>query len=112
MAKRGRTTSAEQRATQAASDHIYENVEAVAAVYEKVEHEVTAHQRGIENLVAALGRPGFLYACLAFVGLWVGFNLLAPRFGLLPFDAPPFFWLQGCVGLTALLMVIIVLIAQ
>lgn len=38
--------------------------------------------------------------------------MLAPRLGIPPFDPPPFVWLQGLVGLGALLMATIILITQ
>ena len=102
----------QQRATEKASEQIYENVEAVAAVYERVEKSLPMHQRGIESLVAALGRPRVLFGCLTAVVLWLGGNLLALRLGQTPLDPPPFFWLQGVVTLTSLLTTILVLITQ
>jgi uncharacterized membrane protein len=49
---------------------------------------------------------------VAFVAAWTGFNLLAPHLGMRPFDPPPFVWLQGLVGLGALLMGTIILVTQ
>jgi uncharacterized membrane protein len=47
-----------------------------------------------------------------FVTLWVLLNVFAPRFAVAPFDPAPYFWLQGLVGLGALLTTTIVLITQ
>jgi uncharacterized membrane protein len=105
-------TDAVQSATRKASEHIQENVDAVSAVYERAEHDLPRGQRGIELVVAALGRPRFLYFYVIVAGLWVSANLLARRMGLEPVDAPPFFWLQGCVAASSLLMTIVILIAQ
>ena len=46
------------------------------------------------------------------VTLWVLINLLSPRWALAPFDPPPYFWLQGLVGLGALLTTTMVLMTQ
>lgn len=112
MAPEHKPTDAEQSATRNASEHIQENVDAISAVYERAEHDMPRGQRGIELVVAALGRPRFLYFYVIVAGLWVSGNLLARRMGLEPVDAPPFFWLQGCVATTSLIMTILILIAQ
>jgi len=78
----------------------------------QAEQKIGRHQRLIEALTRQLGRPRFYYFVLAFVALWIGGNLAARFFGRMPWDAPPFFWLQGLIGLSALLMTTIVLITQ
>ena len=105
-------TAAEQNATRKASEHIQENVEAISALYEKAEKEIPPDQRSIELLVAALSRPRFLYLYVVVAAAWVGANLLAHQMGAAPVDPPPFFWLQGCVASSSLLMTIVILIAQ
>ncbi len=89
-----------------------DDVQAVTALRAHAEEMIGRHQRRIEHFTSELGRPRTLYWILAFVGLWVGFNLSASRFGLPPFDRPPFPWLQGLVGLGALLMTTTVLTTQ
>jgi uncharacterized membrane protein len=65
----------------------------------------------MEVLTAALGRPRTVYVTLSFVVGWVAFNLVMPKlFGWQRIDPPPFFWLQGMVALSALLMTTLVLI--
>ena len=108
MAGELKSSAQEQAATQRASQHLYENVEAVAAVYERVEKAVPLHQRGIELIVALLGRPWFFYCYVLGVSGWIVANLVAAR----PFDQPPFFWLQGIVTTSSLLTTIVVLITQ
>ncbi len=76
------------------------------------ESQVGRHQRLIERITRQVGRPGFFYGVLAFVGAWVGLNVGGRPLGLAPWDKPPFYWLQGVVGLGALLVTIIVLITQ
>jgi uncharacterized membrane protein len=65
----------------------------------------------MEVLTAALGRPRTVYATLSMVIGWIAFNVAAPKlFGWRSIDPPPFFWLQGMVALSALLMTTLVLI--
>ncbi|MBC8102067.1 MAG: DUF1003 domain-containing protein [Cytophagales bacterium] len=81
-------------------------------LHERVERDVNQHQRGIETITAFLGRPGFLYTSLAFVLIWISANLVLRSAGRIPFDTPPFFWLQGMIGTTALFTTTCVLIRQ
>jgi len=66
----------------------------------------------VEAVAAFLGRPLFLYLTQAVVLLWVVVNLLLRVHGARLYDAPPFPWLQGLIGLGALLLTIVVLITQ
>ncbi len=66
----------------------------------------------MEAVAAFLGRPLFLYLTQAVVLLWVIVNLLLRVHGARVYDAPPFPWLQGLIGLGALLLTIVVLITQ
>jgi len=66
----------------------------------------------VEAVAAFLGRPLFLYLTQAVVLLWVIVNLLLRVHGARVYDAPPFPWLQGLIGLGALLLTIVVLITQ
>jgi len=58
------------------------------------------------------GQPAFLAFILIFVALWISANLMLRHFGAAQFDPPPFSWLQGMVGLGALLTATVVLIKQ
>ena len=44
--------------------------------------------------------------------IWILVNVLAQWLGLPQFDPPPFIWLSGVIGLAALLITTVVLIAQ
>jgi uncharacterized membrane protein len=65
----------------------------------------------MEVVTTALGRPRTIYLTLLFVIGWIAFNVVATGvFGRQVIDPPPFFWLQGLVSLSALLMTTLVLI--
>jgi len=90
---------------------VLQDVESVASIRARAEQRLDRHQRMMEVLTAALGRPRTVYVTLSFVVGWVAFNLVMPKlFGWQRIDPPPFFWLQGMVTLSALLMTTLVLI--
>ena len=96
----------------AALDPISANIEAVVALHAFAEKQVDTHQRTVETLTAWLGRPQFFYGILVGVCLWMGVNVAAPLLHLPRWDDPPFAWLQGGIGLGALLMTSVILITQ
>jgi uncharacterized membrane protein len=88
---------------------IRKKVEAIADLHREAERLVMGHQRFIEWVTAQLGQPRSVYALLVLIAAWVGVNTFSPR---LRWDPPPFFWLQGLIGLLALTTTIVVLITQ
>ncbi len=105
-------TSALPRPAAAPGDLVSQNIDAIAALHAHAERGVNRYQRAIEAATGFLGRPLFFYFILALVLLWIGSNLLAPHLHQRPWDPPPVYWLQGLVGLGALLMTTVVLITQ
>jgi uncharacterized membrane protein len=91
---------------------IGENIAAVLDFYAREEQKLGPAQRTLERISHFFGRPEFLVLILVFVGLWIGANLAWRALGYTPFDPAPFFWLQGVVGLSALLTATIVLSKQ
>jgi len=55
-----------------------------------------------------MGRPRTLYGILLIVVAWAGVNLALRH----PPDPPPFFWMQGAIGLAAMLTATLILITQ
>ncbi len=93
-------------------DNLNENVDTVASLRARAEDGVSRHQKRIERFTAFLAKPRSFYLVMAFATIWSASNLLAARFGMRPWDPPPFAWLQGIVGLGALLMTITILTTQ
>ena len=89
-------------------EQVAENIETILAFYKREEEKVSASRRMLEGVGGALGRPAFIAFTLAFAGSWIGAQLA----GWLDFDPPPFFWLQGMVSFSALLMATVILIKQ
>ena len=93
-------------------DHVSQNIEAIRRLHMRADETLSRSQRPIETVSALLGRPAFFYGIVLFVTVWVLLNACAPLFAVAPFDPAPYFWLQGLVGLGALLTTTMVLITQ
>jgi uncharacterized membrane protein len=93
-------------------DFLNQNIDAVLEFYEREEQGISRSQRVLENLSRFLGRPVFLGIILLFVALWMLVNAALRTQHMAQFDPPPFFWLQGIVGLGALLTATVVLTRQ
>ncbi len=91
---------------------IDQSIETIVNLHLHVEKNVDSHQRMIEAITAALGRPRTFYSILVFVVAWCLTNILLPVEHLRSFDLPPFAWLQGLVSLVGLLTATAVLITQ
>jgi len=81
------------------------------ALKARADHSIYRHQKMIEHLTGALGRPLTFYLTLGIVFAWVTINtlLLGTKYVL---DVPPFFWLQGVASVGGLLMTMLILITQ
>jgi uncharacterized membrane protein len=93
-------------------DQISQNIEAVLEFYTREEQKISRSQRMLERISALIGQPVFLGVILLFVTLWILANSVLRQFGMVEFDPAPFFWLQGIVGLGALLTATVVLTKQ
>lgn len=103
---------ASKQGAAAALDPIGQNIESILAFYEREERNVTPPQRILESIGSALGSTLGLGAIMLFVVLWLSANLFAKPLGFVAFDPPPFSWLQGIIGLSALFTTIVVLVKQ
>lgn len=93
-------------------DQISQNIEAVQDFYTREDQKISHSQRILEYVSHAVGKPIFLGFILLFVAFWILANTFMHRAGMAQFDPPPFFWLQGIIGLSALLTTIVVLTKQ
>jgi uncharacterized membrane protein len=93
-------------------DQVSQNIEAVQGFYTREDQKVSGSQRILERISHFVGTPDFLGFVLFFVAAWIVANTVLRRLGLPEFDKAPYFWLQGVVGLGALLTTIVVLTKQ
>lgn len=73
---------------------------------------LTTLHRPIERFARLLGRPTFIFTALAVFLLWIVLNLNLHFFVHRSWDSPPFFWLQGLIGILGLFITSTVLISQ
>jgi uncharacterized membrane protein len=106
------TTTSNEHVTPRPSRDIHRNVETIASLRARAEEELSEHRRRVERLTAALGQPLTIYVVLFVVIGWVLANVALARGGWMEPDPPPFAYLQGAVGLAALLMTTMVLTTQ
>lgn len=97
---------------QSERDQISQNIGAVLEFYTREEQKIGRWQRLLERIGGFIGQPVFLGVILLFVALWMIANAVMRQLGMAEFDPPPFFWLQGIVGLGALLTATVVLAKQ
>lgn len=100
------------KSTGASQNQISQNIETILAFYAREEQKISRAQRVLENISRFAGRPLYLVLILLFVAVWILANVVAHRYGMAEFDPAPFFWLQGVLGLGALLTATVVLIKQ
>ncbi len=74
--------------------------------------QVGPHQRLVERITLALGRPLTIYLTMAVALAWAAFNLVAPALAMPVLDPPPFSRTQGVIGLVAVLLTTMVLATQ
>jgi uncharacterized membrane protein len=94
------------------SDMVEESIETIVAMHVHTEQNVNLHQRAIERITSAAGRPRFFYLTMLVIVAWVVLNLTLLVLRHAAIDPPPFYDLQGFVGLAALLITTMVLITQ
>ncbi|WP_297461521.1 DUF1003 domain-containing protein [Ferrovum sp.] len=93
-------------------DQISQNIEAILEFYTREDQKISRPQRILERISLFIGQPVFVGAILLFVVLWTMTNIVLHQCGLPEFDQPPFFWLQGIIGLGGLLIMTVVLTKQ
>jgi uncharacterized membrane protein len=101
-----------EAAHQTEGEQISQNLNAVLDFYKREDDKISYWQRLLEDFSSVIGQPAFLGFSLLFVVLWALCDMALGWLGWVEFDPPPFFWLQGMVGLAALLTTTIVLIKQ
>lgn len=91
---------------------VSENIGTIAEFSARNDEHVSATQRFVEKTASFLGSPGYVACNIIFIVIWIAVNLAAPDLGWKRIDDPPFFWLQGIIGLNAFIISTTVLIRQ
>ena len=93
-------------------DQIALNIAAVQEFYARESGKLSRSQRLLDRLSELVGQPRFFAVILAFVFIWIGADMICHTLHWHEFDPAPFPWLQGIVGLCALLTATGVLTTQ
>ena len=93
-------------------NHLDQNIEAITGLKSKSDRDIARHQRVIEKVAEFFGRPVFFFNLLALIVAWITFNSLPSSWNVVPFDPPPFMWLEKSMGLGSLMMTVVVLVRQ
>ena len=93
-------------------DQISQNIAAVLDFYARDEQRISRSQRVLEAISGFVGQPFFLGIILVTVTTWILLNAVLRELGMVEFDPAPYFWLQGLIGLGALLTATAVLSKQ
>lgn len=89
-----------------------EHADTIAALRTRSESQRSPSQRLVEAFTALIGRPSTIALLLSLIGAWIAWNAYESITDGTAFDAPPFFWLQGVLGLYAALISTFVLATQ
>jgi len=94
---------------EAIASHLTQNVQAIIALQARADDRLSRQDLAIERFIGALARPQTTWiVALVALGWCVANTLAGPR----ALDPPPFSWLQGAVGICALMTTIMVLTVQ
>jgi uncharacterized membrane protein len=93
-------------------DLIGDNIQAVSELRESLSNRKGKHAKYLGRLTRRLGTPTTLYTALLLSLAWIFCNELLKLTGHPIFDEPPFFFLQGVIGASALLTTLILLVGQ
>lgn len=92
--------------------HIEDTVKAIARLHAEHYERATPLQKFVDRLTARAARPEFVAVVTIVVVCWMASNSILMVLGRQPWDQPPFFWMQGVVGLAALYMTLLILATQ
>ena len=87
-------------------------IKATSQLLSEHREEATPAQLFIERLTSYVARPVFAGVCAAAVLVWILVNSLVIAVGGNPVDGPPFYWLQGVISLSSLMIALLLLSSQ
>ena len=93
-------------------DHVEANVQRMADLHAKHAGGVTFLQKLTIATISRLGRASTVAVTVVLLLAWAGYNLAGSRFGLRPFDPPPFSLLSVTASGVALFTTLLILVTQ
>ncbi|BDE07696.1 hypothetical protein WPS_29720 [Vulcanimicrobium alpinum] len=93
------------------ADAVDQTIDSIAELERRALSEASQHARAIERATLAIGRPRTLYTAMTAIFTWIAANLMLIASGRPPLDAPPFYWLDTAVTISAFLTTIMILVS-
>ena len=97
-------------ASQTIPGAVDETIDSIAEIERRALADATRHQRAIERLTLAIGRPRTLYIAAVVIAAWIAVNAVAEHSGWRSIDPPPFAWLGLAGTLVSVLTTIMILV--
>jgi len=88
-----------------------QTIDSIAELERRVLADASHHQRAIERLSGAVGRPRTLYIAVTVLLVWIAVNVALLLAGRRAIDSPPFGWLSTAATVGSFLMTIMILVA-
>lgn len=101
-----------QRHNGTLTGQIDDAIESIAELERRALSETPTAQRAIVRLMLLFGRPRTVAIVLAVVLAWIATNVVLGALHRPQLDPPPFYWLQTCSSIAALLMTVMILTAE
>jgi uncharacterized membrane protein len=92
--------------------HVAETVHSIALLHAEHHRKSTLAERIVDQLTLFVGRPVFLLALLTAALLWMVANTAILLGGGVPFDPPPFTWMELFLTIIALIIAVMILTSQ
>ena len=89
-----------------------EGVQAISDLHGQHYRKATRIQRLLDAAVTKLSHPALLMVLSTFIVGWIFVNLAMAWSGRVPFDPPPFVWLEGAGTLAAVYLAVLILTTQ
>ena len=98
--------------TDAPAENATAPVQATTLLRSEHRRDTTPIQRVINGLTALAGHPLAGFVITLWLIAWIVWNCFSGRFGIAPFDPPPFPWLQGTISTLGLYVAILLISTQ
>lgn len=88
-----------------------ETIESIAELERRALAAASLHQRAIERLTLAIGRPRTLYVLVVLIAGWILVNLAMLALRETPLDPPPFYALDTTLAIGSILTTMMILVS-
>lgn len=94
------------------TDTVEKDIKTIVSLHLDAELKVSHYQRFLEMITAHVSHPLGFCLMILFIVLWIAASAFGAILRLNVFDPAPYYWLQGIVGLNALVITILVIGTQ